>query len=367
MLVARSPRALQRILWRPGELGLARAYVSGDLDVEGDLTDGLRRVQRPPRGRPGRGRTRVALAAIQEVARLGLLAPPPEPPRCELRVRGRRHSRARDQAVIAGHYDVPSAFYQLILDPSMAYSCAYWDPQTVDLAAAQRAKLELIVPQARPGAGPVAARHGLRLGLADHPRGPRPGPGDRRDLVPGAGRLRPAARPRPGPGRSGRGQDPGLPRPAGRALRRDRLGGDGRARRRGPVPGVLRRALRTAAAGRPAADPADVQDHPPRRRPVHRVLHRPRHGHAPGGGDDTADPGRGVRGPRGRGDAGALRAHDPGLAGELRGQPARDHHDPDRRTGPRLAPLPGRRRAGLRAGPDGRGPDPRRQAGRPAR
>ena len=46
--------------------------------------------------------------------------------------------------MIAGHYDVPSAFYQLILDPSMAYSCAYWDPRTVDLGAAQRAKLELI-------------------------------------------------------------------------------------------------------------------------------------------------------------------------------------------------------------------------------
>ena len=74
VLVARSPRALQRILWRPGELGLARAYVSGDLDVEGDLTDGLRRV-RAAWGRPGRGRTRVALAAIQEVPRLGLLAP----------------------------------------------------------------------------------------------------------------------------------------------------------------------------------------------------------------------------------------------------------------------------------------------------
>ena len=53
VLVARSPRALQRILWRPGELGLARAYVSGDLDVEGDLTDGLRRV-RAASGRPGR-------------------------------------------------------------------------------------------------------------------------------------------------------------------------------------------------------------------------------------------------------------------------------------------------------------------------
>ena len=44
VVVIRSPRALQRIAWRPGELGLARAYISGDLDIEGDLTDGLRRV-----------------------------------------------------------------------------------------------------------------------------------------------------------------------------------------------------------------------------------------------------------------------------------------------------------------------------------
>ena len=142
VLVARSPRALQRILWRPGELGLARAYVSGDLDVEGDLTDALRRVRAPlPR------RARTALAAVQAAARLKLLAPPPEPPRCELRVRGRPHSRARDRAVIAGHYDLPTAFYRLILDPSLAYSCAYWDgadPETLDLAQAQRAKLDLI-------------------------------------------------------------------------------------------------------------------------------------------------------------------------------------------------------------------------------
>jgi len=147
VLVARSPRVLQRILWRPGELGLARAYVSGDLDVEGDLTEGLRRVHAAA-PRPGpfglSSLVKTGPAAVVAAARLGLLAPPPEPPRCELRVRGRRHSRARDRAVIAGHYDVPSAFYQLILDPSMAYSCAYWGPQTPDLAAAQRAKLELI-------------------------------------------------------------------------------------------------------------------------------------------------------------------------------------------------------------------------------
>ena len=127
VLVARSPRALQRILWRPGELGLARAYVSGDLDVEGDLTDGLRRVHATaPRSGPF-GLIKTGPAVVAAASRLGLL------------------TRARDQAVIAGHYDVPSAFYQLILDPSMAYSCAYWDPQTMDLAAAQRAKLELIM------------------------------------------------------------------------------------------------------------------------------------------------------------------------------------------------------------------------------
>jgi len=145
VLVARSPRALQQILWRPGELGLARACVSGDLDVEGDLTDGLRRV-RATAPRPGPfGLIKAGLGAAGAAARLGLLAPPPEPPRCELRVRGR--PRARDQAVIAGHYDLPSAFYQLILDPSLAYSCAYWDGtdlQTQDLARAQGAKLDLI-------------------------------------------------------------------------------------------------------------------------------------------------------------------------------------------------------------------------------
>ncbi|MGH3198087.1 MAG: class I SAM-dependent methyltransferase [Streptosporangiaceae bacterium] len=163
VLVVRSPRALQRILWRPGELGLARAYISGDLDVEGDLTDGLRRVwtaardkgvspaRRPPLAPLASVVTQVpaALAAVRAAARLKVLGPPwfpprpPEPPACELRIRGRLHSRARDQAVIAGHYDLPAAFYQLILDPSMAYSCAHW-ACAPDLASAQRAKLELI-------------------------------------------------------------------------------------------------------------------------------------------------------------------------------------------------------------------------------
>ncbi len=170
VLVVRSPRALQRILWRPGELGLARAYIGGDLDIEGDLTDGLRRVwgvlrdsasgdrDAPARGIPplaARGLAlapplKAAWAAAKAAAQLKLLGLPPEPPSCELRVRGRLHSRARDHDVIAGHYDLPAPFYQLILDPSMAYSCGYWTPGQTgqtgqpDLADAQRAKLELI-------------------------------------------------------------------------------------------------------------------------------------------------------------------------------------------------------------------------------
>ena len=169
VLIARSPRALRRLLWRPGELGLARAYISGDLDVDGDLADGLRRVwaavgHKPPEGgtapghapSPGPKAARAALAAVRAVARLKVpLWPPPPPPGCELRVRGRLHSRARDQAVIAGHYDLPAAFYQLILDPSMAYSCAYWTGANT-LADAQRAKLELIC-------GKLGLRPGSRL------------------------------------------------------------------------------------------------------------------------------------------------------------------------------------------------------------
>jgi len=157
VLVARSPRALRRILWRPGELGLARAYISGDLDVDGDLTDGLRRVWAAARHQaPGGGTApsraplpgpRAAWAAVRAAARLKLQVwPPPPAPRGELRVRGRLHSRARDQAVIAGHYDLPAAFYRLILDPAMAYSCADWT-EADTLADAQHAKLRLICRQ----------------------------------------------------------------------------------------------------------------------------------------------------------------------------------------------------------------------------
>ena len=149
-VVLRSPLALRRILWRPGELGLARAYVSGDLDVEGDLTEGLRRAWaaiQPARWplSPGRWADAAGAAALAAI-RLRVLGRPPTPPACELRQWGRPHSRARDRAVVAGHYDLPVSFFRLILDESMAYSCGYWasGEPAYGLADAQRDKLDLV-------------------------------------------------------------------------------------------------------------------------------------------------------------------------------------------------------------------------------
>jgi cyclopropane-fatty-acyl-phospholipid synthase len=102
VLVVRSRRALRQLLWRPGELGLARAYVTGDIDVEGDLVDGLRRAWSLARSQQtvvvsGRSKARAALKA----ARLGALGPPPKAPATEARLTGRLHTRLRDRAVIA--------------------------------------------------------------------------------------------------------------------------------------------------------------------------------------------------------------------------------------------------------------------------
>ncbi len=143
VLVLRSKRALRRAMWKPGELGLARAYVSGDLDVEGDLAEGLRTFWA---NRPAAVKVPWLRASALAV-RLGLLGPPPRPPRSEARLSGRAHSPLRDRAAIAHHYDVTSEFYELLLDESMAYSCAYFVGD--DLAEAQRAKLNLICRKLR--------------------------------------------------------------------------------------------------------------------------------------------------------------------------------------------------------------------------
>jgi cyclopropane fatty-acyl-phospholipid synthase-like methyltransferase/DUF1365 family protein len=148
-VVIRNRRALRRLLWAPGELGLARAYVTGDIDVEGDLADGFRRVWRSARSRAATGvsvRPAGAARAAFDAARLGAVGTPPRPPASEARLSGGVHTQRRDRAAIAHHYDLSNDFYALLLDESMAYSCAYFTaPSSVQsLADAQRAKLDLV-------------------------------------------------------------------------------------------------------------------------------------------------------------------------------------------------------------------------------
>ncbi len=146
VLVIRSRRALRRLLWAPGEMGLARAYVTGDVDVEGDLADGLRRAWRIGRMRPSPGRltARQRLRAAALAARLGAIGPPPKRPASEARLTGRLHTRGRDKAAIAHHYDLSNEFYELLLDEHMAYSSAYFTDDGQSLHDAQTAKLDMI-------------------------------------------------------------------------------------------------------------------------------------------------------------------------------------------------------------------------------
>jgi cyclopropane-fatty-acyl-phospholipid synthase len=145
VVVLRRRRALRRLLWSPGELGLARAYVTGDLDVEGDLADGLRRAwHAAPAGARGRLGPRSAIRAAGTAAHLGALGTPPAPPASEARLHGRRHTVRRDRAAIAHHYDLSNDFYALLLDETMAYSAAYFEKPDQALPDAQRAKLDLV-------------------------------------------------------------------------------------------------------------------------------------------------------------------------------------------------------------------------------
>ncbi len=138
----RSPEAIRRVLAAPGELGMVRAYVAGDIDLVGDIYAALAAV----RGLLGDGlRSPRALATLARLVRsTGGLRRPPEPPPEEIRLHGRRHSRARDAAAIAHHYDVPGDFYRLVLGPTMTYSCGLWEDPSVGLDAAQEAKYDLV-------------------------------------------------------------------------------------------------------------------------------------------------------------------------------------------------------------------------------
>ncbi len=158
-IVVRSRRAVRRLLWAPDELGLARGYVSGDIDIEGDIYGALHLRDLAADHDEG---LRLGFDArglwllVRTAAALGAIGPPPRPPAEEIRLGGSRHSRTRDAGAIRSHYDVGDDFYRLVLGPSMTYSCAYWDDGIATLDDAQEAKYEHICRK-------LALRPGMRL------------------------------------------------------------------------------------------------------------------------------------------------------------------------------------------------------------
>ncbi|MYT72597.1 MULTISPECIES: cyclopropane-fatty-acyl-phospholipid synthase family protein [unclassified Streptomyces] len=166
-LVVRHRRALRRLLWKPGELGLARAWVAGELDVEGDLYEALDAMagliwehddEAPRRSLAEALKDPSVRAGVRELVKLAGPYPPPAPPAEEMRRKGRLHlhTKGSDKQAISHHYDVGNDFYELVLGPSMVYSCAYWESPDATLESAQRDKLELISRK-------LGLRPGMRL------------------------------------------------------------------------------------------------------------------------------------------------------------------------------------------------------------
>ncbi|MHB1709825.1 MAG: class I SAM-dependent methyltransferase [Acidimicrobiales bacterium] len=140
----RSADAIRRMLWAPGELGVGRAFVAGDLSVEGDLFAMLKILhEASPRDLRRMG-LRALPTVLDAARRLGAIGVPLPAPSEECRPTGRMHSPGRDARVISHHYDVGNEFYRLFLGPRMTYSCARFVSDASSLEDAQDAKHELI-------------------------------------------------------------------------------------------------------------------------------------------------------------------------------------------------------------------------------
>jgi cyclopropane-fatty-acyl-phospholipid synthase len=136
----KSPRTIAHVLRSPGQLGLGRAYVYGDIETD-DLDGVIALIGRwHAPSMSAAARARLLAAAIRAA---GVQRPPP-PPAAELRPRGRLHTPRRDAEAVRHHYDVSNEFFALFLDESMTYSCALFEEGTETLEEAQRAKLDVI-------------------------------------------------------------------------------------------------------------------------------------------------------------------------------------------------------------------------------
>src|SRR6185312_9893293 len=150
-----TPRGTTYLATAPGELGLARAYVSGDVAPLGvhpaDPYELLRALadkmgfKRPP--------ARVLANIVRSIGieHLKPIAPPPQEalPRWRRVAEGLRHSKVRDAEAIHHHYDVSNTFYEYVLGPSMTYTCACYPHDGATLEEAQDNKYRLVFDKLR--------------------------------------------------------------------------------------------------------------------------------------------------------------------------------------------------------------------------
>ena len=146
----KTPRGTTYLVTAPGDLGLARAYISGDLELvgahPGDPYPALKALASDLKF------SKPSPLQLANVARsLGIehfkpIAPPPQEalPRWRRIAEGLRHSKKRDAEAIHHHYDVSNAFYEWVLGPSMTYTCAYYPNAAATLEEAQENKYRLV-------------------------------------------------------------------------------------------------------------------------------------------------------------------------------------------------------------------------------
>ncbi len=150
-----TPRGTTYLATAPGELGLARAYVSGDMQARGvhpgDPYELLKLMaDRLEFDRPSPRMLATIIRSIG-IEHLVPAAPPPQEalPRWRRIAEGLRHSKTRDADAIAHHYDVSNAFYEWVLGPSMTYTCAVYPHPGATLEEAQDNKYRLIFDKLR--------------------------------------------------------------------------------------------------------------------------------------------------------------------------------------------------------------------------
>ncbi len=145
----KNERGLRYLATAPGDLGMARAYVCGDLDLEGTHPGDPYNALRLMGGWRFRRPTPAELALlVRELGPRRMVPPEPPPqeavPRWRRAAEGLRHSRPRDAESIQHHYDVSNSFYEMVLGPSMAYTCAVFPRADATLEEAQYEKFDLV-------------------------------------------------------------------------------------------------------------------------------------------------------------------------------------------------------------------------------